>query len=120
MNAKVLIAGVAVAVMATGAVSAETMKHSMSGGSYAAPSQPIPYGQMDSYMKASPKQRAAMNANGMSADTSATASSGSGMNSSNGMSNGSSSNGAMSSGATSSTPMNGDAPAQPGAATPPN
>ena len=45
MNAKVLIAGVAVAVMATGAVSAKTMKHSASGGSYAAPSQPIPYGQ---------------------------------------------------------------------------
>ncbi len=73
MNAKVLIAGVAIAAMASGAVSAKTMKHhktssGMSGGSYAAPSQPIPYAQMDSYMKASPRQRTAM-MSGMSSDT---------------------------------------------------
>ena len=75
MNAKVLIAGVAVAVMATGAVSAKTM----SGGTYAAPSQPIPYDQLDGYMKASPKKRAAMSATSSAADTSATATSGSTM-----------------------------------------
>ncbi len=79
MNAKVLIAGVAVAVMATGAASAKTMKHSMSGGTYAAPSQPIPYGQLDGYMKASPKQRAAMSASGMGTDASATTTAGSTM-----------------------------------------
>ena len=104
MNAKVLIAGVAVAVMATGAVSAKTMKHSTSGGSYAAPSQPIPYGQMDAYMKATPKQRAAMSAGGASADTSATTSAGSSnmgagaAPDSNGMSPGATPGGSMSSG----------------------
>jgi hypothetical protein len=113
MNAKVLIAGVAVAVMATGAVSAKTMKHSTSGGAYAAPSQPIPYGQLDGYMKASPKQRAAMSANGMGADTSATAPAGSsnmGAGSpadSNGMSAGSPSNGSMSNGSMSNGSMTG-------------
>ena len=116
MNAKILITGVALAVMATGAVSAKTMKNSASGGSYAAPSQPVPYGQMDSYMKATPKQRAAMSANGAGADTSATATSGSNMGAgsppdANGMSttptpSGSMSNGSMSSGSMSngSTP----------------
>ncbi len=104
MNAKVLIAGVAVAVMATGAVSAKTMKHSTSGGSYAAPTQPIPYGQMDSYMKASPKKRAAMSASGMGTDASATTTSGSSMGAgstpdNNGMSSGSTTSGSMSSGA---------------------
>ena len=80
MNAKVLTAGVAVAVMVAGASSAKThmsRKHHETGGSYAAPSQPIPYSQMDAYMKASPKQRMAMEssgsaATGSSADTSAT------------------------------------------------
>ena len=82
MNAKVLIAGVAIAVMATGAASAKTMKHKMSsGGSYAAPSQPIPYSQMDAYMKASPKQRTAM-MSGAPADTSSTGMSSGAMSSS--------------------------------------
>ncbi len=98
MNAKVLIAGVAVAVMATGAASAKTM----SGGTYAAPSQPIPYSQLDSYMKASPKKRAAMSASGMGTDASATTTSGSSMGAgstpdSNGMSAGSTTSGSMSS-----------------------
>jgi hypothetical protein len=46
------------------------------GGAYAAPQQPIPYAQLDQYMKASPRQRMAMEqqANtGTTADTSATA-----------------------------------------------
>jgi hypothetical protein len=106
MNAKVLIAGVAVAVMATGAVSAKTTKHSTSGGAYAAPSQPIPYGQMDAYMKASPKQRAAMSASGMGTDASATTS-GSSMGAgstpdNNGMSATPAPSGSMSSGSMSS------------------
>ena len=118
MNAKVLIAGVAVAVMATGAVSAKTMKHhkmssGMSGGSYAAPSQPIPYSQMDSYMAASPKARSAM------------MSGGGGMSSDSGMSSGASPSSSMggaapdAGGSMSSPPSAPSGSMAPGAATPP-
>ena len=103
MNAKILITGVAVAVLAAGAAAAQTaadtgstgaasgssatsthhVRHHAShhrmakneGGAYAAPQQPIPYAQLDQYMKASPRQRMAMaqQANtGTTADTSAT------------------------------------------------
>jgi hypothetical protein len=59
MNAKVLVAGVAIVVMAAGASSAKTHRHSMhhsmhghsmSEDAYAAPAEPIPYAQMDTYM----------------------------------------------------------------------
>ncbi|MBV8683340.1 MAG: hypothetical protein JO111_10730 [Caulobacteraceae bacterium] len=119
MNAKILVTGVAVAVLVAGAAAAQstTSTGSMSssssagtgatsapaasdtgakahakhhahhkrmasnerhsrGGQYAAPAQPIPYAQLDQYMKASPKERMAMaqQANtGTSADVSATA-----------------------------------------------
>lgn len=108
MNAKILVTGVAVAVLAAGAGAAQTdtssspagapaatsgsdmgaqhsvrhharhhhMARNERGGSYAAPQQPIPYAQLDQYMKASPRQRMAMEqqANtGTTADTSATA-----------------------------------------------
>ncbi|HEY5106138.1 MAG TPA: hypothetical protein VII73_05100 [Caulobacteraceae bacterium] len=57
MKTQVLFVGVAVALMAAGGASARTR---MGGGSYAAPSQPIPYSQLGDYMKASPRQRTAM------------------------------------------------------------
>jgi hypothetical protein len=114
MNAKMLITGVAVAVLAAGAAASQTdpssgamgssapmgqnaspagdtgstdaaphhamhhRTHKASGerGAYAAPQQPIPYAQLDDYMKASPRQRMAMeqgSANtGSTADTAAT------------------------------------------------
>ena len=76
MNAKILIAGVAVAAMVCGAASARThaKHHHASGGvSYAAPSQPIPYSQLDAYVKAAPKQRSAMMSGGAMASAGAPA-----------------------------------------------
>lgn len=76
MNAKVLIAGVAVAAMVCGAASARTHamhRHASGAMSYAAPSQPIPYGQLDAYLKASPKQRTAMMSGGAMATAGAMA-----------------------------------------------
>lgn len=118
MNAKILVTGVAVAVLAAGAAAAQTNPstgsmasgsstggteatsanggsdmgthhharhhahhHRMAmnerrGGEYAAPQNPIPYAQLDQYMKATPRERMAMEqqANtGNTADTSATA-----------------------------------------------
>lgn len=64
MNAKILIAGVAVAVMVSGVASAKMHRHVMTGGAYAAPAQPVPYAQLEAYMKASAKQRMAMMASG--------------------------------------------------------
>lgn len=122
MNAKLLVAGVAIAVMVAGASSAKT--GSMSGN-YAAPADPIPYSQMDTYTAAKPKMnhmskmhrsKSMAMKNGMKSGTDDMGSSGS--MSSGSMSNGSMSNGSMSNGS-SSMPMNGDAPATPGAATPP-
>jgi molybdate transport system ATP-binding protein len=67
MKTQVLFVGVAVALMAAGGASARAK---MAGGAYAAPSQPIPYSQLDAYVKASPKQRAAIVAsNGAAAST---------------------------------------------------
>jgi hypothetical protein len=83
MNAKILIAGVAIAALAAGGASA-TMhkKHSVSSaGAYAEPAQPIPYSQLDAYMKASPRERqqilasAATASTGSQADTSASSTS---------------------------------------------
>jgi hypothetical protein len=124
MYAKILITGVAVAVLAAGAAAAQTTPSSAStsstssssqtdaaamgdtgsaamaspktttprhtatharrardarGGTYAAPAQPIPYAQLDTYMKSTPRERAAMShgaATGGAADASATASNG--------------------------------------------
>ena len=61
MNAKILIAGAAIAALAAGGASAAThhkkMHHKMhksddmaASSKYAAPDQPIPYAQLDSYM----------------------------------------------------------------------
>nr|MBA3811398.1 hypothetical protein [Caulobacteraceae bacterium] len=66
MNTKGLIAGVAIAALAVGGASAKTHKrhraHKMASSAdmYASPAQPIPYTQLDAYMKASPSQRASM------------------------------------------------------------
>ncbi|MGI8840553.1 MAG: hypothetical protein ACR2F8_07220, partial [Caulobacteraceae bacterium] len=72
MKAKILIAGVTVAALAAGGASAATHKkhHKMhhkghmaasSSSMYAEPAQPIPYTQLDAYMKASPRERQSMN-----------------------------------------------------------
>ena len=61
MNAKILIAGAAIAALAAGGASAGTRHKSMhphkmhkavaaSESKYAAPDQPIPYAQLDSYL----------------------------------------------------------------------
>jgi hypothetical protein len=115
MNAKILVTGVAVAVLSAGLAAAQTDQTAPSpstaatpapsatassdmgakthvrhhahhnrmarnerrgAGTYAAPDQPIPYAQLDAYLKASPRERMAMaqQANtGTTADTSATA-----------------------------------------------
>jgi len=81
MNAKFLIVGVAAIALAASGAAAKTRHHAMrhakgameaSGGSYAAPAQPIPYGQMDAYMKASPSERSSMMSGGASAPASTT------------------------------------------------
>jgi molybdate transport system ATP-binding protein len=77
MMIRTLAAGVALAVLVSGAASAAPQAK----GSPAAadPKQPIPYSQLDAYLKASPKQRASKDwwsgsaSTGMSTDTSATA-----------------------------------------------
>jgi len=59
MNAKILIAGVAIAALAAGGASAKTHHKKMHRGhkteaasesKYAAPDQPVPYAQLDSYL----------------------------------------------------------------------
>jgi hypothetical protein len=58
MNVKILIAGVAIAALAAGGASAAAHKkmhkghkmESASSSKYAAPDQPIPYAQLDSYL----------------------------------------------------------------------
>ena len=80
MNVKMLLVGAATALLAAGASQAATSRH----GAYAEPAQPVPYSQLDAYMKASPRVRASkdwaaaagMNtaraSTGIAADTSAT------------------------------------------------
>ncbi len=71
MNRKLLVMSVTAAVLAAGATSATTMhkKHSMSeGGHYAAPSQPIPYAQLDAYLTGSRSERQQIEAQGASKD----------------------------------------------------
>lgn len=77
MSIKTLAAGAALSVLAFGAPALAQTK-TMSSGS---PKAPIPYSQLDAYMKASPKVRASKDwwagqpaaSTGMATDTSATA-----------------------------------------------
>lgn len=77
MKTIIVAAGaVALALSASSALAGDKIK----GPTVAAPKQPIPYSQLEAYLKASPKQRAnkdwwnqAEAATGASADTSATA-----------------------------------------------
>jgi hypothetical protein len=77
MMIRTLAAGVALAALVSGAASAAPQ--SKGSAAVAGPSQPIPYAQLDAYLKASPKTRASKDwwsgsaSTGMSADTSATA-----------------------------------------------
>ncbi|MDB5477281.1 MAG: hypothetical protein JWP49_2792 [Phenylobacterium sp.] len=58
MKTILLAAGAAaLALSATAADAKHSKKHAM-GGSAASPSQPIPYAQLDAYLKASPSKRA--------------------------------------------------------------
>ncbi len=59
MITKAILTGVAVAALTCSVASAYTA-HKGAKETYAAPSQPIPYGKVDSYLKATPKQRTAM------------------------------------------------------------
>lgn len=76
MFTRTLLAGAALAMIVSGAAIANPKIKA--GAAVAAPKQPIPYSQLDSYLKASPKQRAAKDwwageaAVGMQTDTSAT------------------------------------------------
>ncbi|KQY27384.1 hypothetical protein ASD21_15185 [Caulobacter sp. Root1455] len=78
MMIRTLAAGVALAALVSGAASAAPQ--AKASGVVAGPSQPIPYAQLDAYLKASPKARASKDwwsgsaSTGMSADTSATTS----------------------------------------------
>jgi hypothetical protein len=66
MRSTILMAGVALAVAAAGAACAAPHKMRSDGAAVASPAQPVPYGMMDAYMKASPKARSAMLANASS------------------------------------------------------
>ena len=63
MKMQVLAGAAVLALIATADASAATKK----AGSYAAPSQPIAYSKLDSYLKASPSQRAKRDWSGGSA-----------------------------------------------------
>ena len=58
MNTKLILAGAALSLCVGGVASAHGKSSSMN---YAAPSEPIPYSQLDAYLSASPQQRMAMN-----------------------------------------------------------
>jgi hypothetical protein len=61
MNAKVLLAGALIAALAAGAAEGRTHQATAkAGGAYAPPAQPIPYAQLDAYLKGTSKQRAAI------------------------------------------------------------
>ena len=78
MRLTILAAGVALAALtaASGATAGQTAR---SSGAVAGPAQPIPYSQLNTYLKASPKQRTSKDwwsgsanaSTGMSTDTSA-------------------------------------------------
>lgn len=112
MKSKILVAGVALAVLAAGAAYAGPQKgaKASSRAAVASPSQPVPYPMLDAYLKASPKARAAMLANAssstMQSDAAATAPASTGVDAgaasstSTSSSASSTSNGSMGSGAT--------------------
>jgi hypothetical protein len=57
---RILIAGVAIAALSGGAASAHKSRHHARHGAgltYAAPEQPIPYAELDHYLRASPAER---------------------------------------------------------------
>jgi len=77
MKTLALAAGAAALALTAG--SALAAKPAAKGASVMGPSQPLPYSQLDAYMKASPKERASKDwwseaSTGASADTSATTS----------------------------------------------
>ena len=62
MITRILIAGVAIGALAAGGASAHTARHfhrAMREAkiTYAAPAQPIPYAELDHYLRASPSER---------------------------------------------------------------
>ncbi len=71
MNPKLLILGVAAAALAAGGASAAThhSKKHMARENYAAPAQPIPYSELDSYVGGSHKMDQAPAAPSTSAPT---------------------------------------------------
>jgi hypothetical protein len=72
MNRNLLVISVTAAVVAAGATSATTMhnKHKLGeAGRYAAPSQPIPFAQLDSYLKGSRTEREKIESQTGAADT---------------------------------------------------
>jgi molybdate transport system ATP-binding protein len=77
MLIRTLAAGAALAMLVSGAASAAPQ--AKASAVVASPKQPIPYGQLEAYLKASPKARASTDwwsgsaSTGMSTDTSATA-----------------------------------------------
>jgi len=77
MMIRTLAVGVALAVLVAGAASAAPQSKGSTAA--ASPTQPIPYSQLDAYLKASPKVRASKDwwsgsaSTGASTDTSATA-----------------------------------------------
>ena len=76
MKPYIVITGAAVVALVAGGASATSHKshhksHSMSAGMYEAPSQPIPYAQLDSYLAAKPSQRASMVDSGAAMQSSA-------------------------------------------------
>lgn len=73
MKLKLLILGGAALVLTAGATVAKTHKATATGGAYAPPSQPIPYDQVDKYVKGNAKTRASIVAMGSGADTGAAA-----------------------------------------------
>ena len=80
MFKKTLLAGATLALIASGIVPGAAIANPKvkASAAVASPKQPIPYGQLEAYAKASPKQRAAKDwwageaATGASTDTSAT------------------------------------------------
>ena len=54
----ILLAAGAAATLLTAGSALGAPKHPATGGAVAAPRQPIPYAQLNSYLKASPSQRA--------------------------------------------------------------
>ncbi|HEX7760568.1 MAG TPA: hypothetical protein VF459_13760 [Caulobacteraceae bacterium] len=69
MKLKLLILGGAALALTAGGAVAKTHKAAASAGAYAPPSQPIPYDQMDNYMKGNAKTRASIVAMGSGANT---------------------------------------------------